>query len=271
VILVAGEYVGWNPVIPLDSFDLHDPLEEAIDHAELLRAADVYPGSQRSVVLGLPQLDSGRMLGLNVDVLPADLRTLADEARSHIVLVGRAAPAGPEGLQEIADLARSHIVLVGRAELHQGVRQHIAESVADFVLAQESFDPTDAEALADAAWQLAMTAGASILGNPHRSTEPTCGILAVDPQSTAATTAHYLQVCKTSDRALPDTPHQLPHHLLIGPGAEEMLVVWENADDSLGFQRSKGNGWSATQTVRIPSGVNRHEALQALAQQLRPE
>ena len=271
VILVGGEYVGWNPVIPLDTFDLHEPLDEAMDHDELLRSANIQQGSQRSVVLGLPQLGSGRLLGLKVDVLPADLRSLSDQARSHIVLVGRAAPAGPEGLQEISDYARSHIVLVGRAELHRGVRQHIAESVADFLLAQPSFDPDAIEALADAAWREAMSSGASILGNPNRASEPTCGILAIDPATTAATSPHYLQVCMTADRELPDTPRERTHHLLLGPTAEEMLVVWEDDDDSLGFLRSQAGGWAPAQVVDIPDGVSANDALLALTQQLRPE
>jgi hypothetical protein len=274
IVLLDGEYLGWNPVVALDAFDLNAGTSSIIRDSELYRAANIERGTDgRSVVVALPQQRTGRLLTLRMRVLPRTLVTVADSARSHIVLIGRSMPRS--SILKLADSARSHIVLIGR--MHQGVLDYVADRVYAAILSYGSISsPEAAHEIADLAWQTTLVSGASILGNGLRSDELPCSFLFLgEAPSEIVGAPHQVEVCLTSDRAVPETDTEAAHSVYVSESGEAVLVAWEGEDaeagDTLHYRQSAGAGWSETVTVSTSGPVTKEQALALLQQQIRYE
>lgn len=266
VVLVEGEYLGWNPVVTLDSFDLNadDPALES----RLFRAASIERGTDgRTVVIGLPQQRTSRLLTLRMRVLPWTLVKVADDARSQIVGIGR---SGAGSILKVADAARSQIVGIGR--MHQGVLDYVADEVYFKMLSYgASYDESDVEALGALGWQTTLLAGASILGNGLRNAELPCSTLFLGDEPTQQIgTSHQIEVCLASDRALPSTPPDLEHTVFVSETGENVLVAWTGAEGAtVHYQESLAEDWSQEATVSTGSELSIEKALQLLSQQVR--
>lgn len=266
VVLVDGEYLGWNPVVTLDSFDLNadDP---ALD-SKLFRAASIERGTDgRSVVIGLPQQRTSRLLTLRLRVLPWTLVKVADEARSQIVGIGR---SGAGSILKVADAARSQIVGIGR--MHQGVLDYVADEVYFKVLSYgATYDASDVDALGALGWQTTLLAGSSILGNGLRNAELPCSTIFLgDDPAQQIGTPHQIEVCLASDRRLPDTPRDLEHTLFVSETGGDVLLAWTGEDGStVHYQESLADDWGEQATVSTGGELTVEKALQLLGQQVR--
>jgi hypothetical protein len=276
IVLLDGEYLGWNPVVALDAFDLNADATTVIRDSALYRAANIERGTDgRSVVVALPQQPTGRLLTLRMRVLPRTLVTVADSARSHIVGIGR---GGPGSILKIADAARSHIVGIGR--MHQGVLDYVADRVYATVLSYgASYTASSAVEIADLAWQMTLVSGASILGNGLHSDELPCSFLFLgEAPSHIVGAPHQVEVCLTSDRPVPETDEAAQHTIYVSESGESVLVAWEGDSavegepaEALRYRESAGAGWSDTVTVSTSGPVTKEQALALLRQQIRFE
>jgi hypothetical protein len=290
IVLLDGEYLGWNPVVALDAFDLNAVSGEVVRNSALFRAANIERGPDgRSVVVALPQQRTGRLLTLRMRVLPRTLVTVADSARSHIVGIGRSGSgSGTGSILKLADAARSHIVGIGR--MHQGVLDYVADRVYATVLSYgASYSPGASTEIADLAWQTTLVAGASILGNGLHSDELPCSFLFLgDAPSHIVGAPHQVEVCLTSDRPVPETDETAPHTIYVSESGEQVLVAWEGGDtgpdeggaeggaaagttEPLRYRESAGAGWSEAVTVSTSGPVTKDQALALLRQQIRYE
>ncbi|HUP22463.1 MAG TPA: hypothetical protein VNB06_05930 [Thermoanaerobaculia bacterium] len=277
IVLLDGEYLGWNPVVALDAFDLNAASQQVIRDSALYRAANIERGTDgRSVVVALPQQRTGRLMTLRMRVLPRTLVTVADGARSHIVGIGR---TGGGSILKLADAARSHIVGIGR--MHQGVLDYVADRVYATVLSYgASYTPGVAGEIADLAWQTTLVAGASILGNGLHSDELPCSFLFLgDAPSHIVGAPHQVEVCLASDRTVPETDERAPHTIYVSESGESVLVAWDDDPDrpegapaeALSYRESSGAGWSDAVTVSTTGPVTKEQALALLRQQIRIE
>jgi hypothetical protein len=276
IVLVDGQYLGWNPVIELDAFDKNAEVASVPDQEALFRAADIFVGSDdRSVVIALPQQRTNRLLTLHVAVQPSGLLELADETFEHLVTFG-ASLGSRASILALADAARSHIIGVGlknpsRKQLFRGVRSYIASEVYIALLAAgSSFEPNQLDALASLAWRTTIASGATILGHGLSAEEPDCALLhlGVTPE-VSDRSRHQIEVCLASDRPAPVTSTISPHTLFTSANGEDVLVAWVENDGSIRYRLSEEAAWSAILSIARRPGMTVPEALHLLRRQVR--
>ena len=269
VVFVGGDYLGWNPVVDLAAFDANPALEDPVANERLYEAASVASGVDiRSVVAALPRHRSGRLLTLQMRVLPEPLLRIAEDIRARIVLIGRSTEERSSMLR-IADEIRARIVLIGR--MHRGVREYIASKTYASLLAYgASYVPEEAEQIGDLGWLSVIESGASILGNGLREGDLPCSILYLgDSPAEMVGSEHQVEICLTSDRPAPETDPRRPHSIFVSETGEEALVAWEGEDGALHFRESAGESWSEVQTVNTGGLVSAEKALRLLRQTVR--
>lgn len=266
IVLVDGHYLGWNPVLELSSFDHNPGLEDSLDALELLHAVTVEPGADdSSVVLALPQQQSGRLLTLEIRLLPAVLQNLADEIRAHIIGVGRTDP-GPRGVASLAGGVRETIEGSG-ANLHPGVLGYLADQAEATLL---ELGELDLEELANAVAQAVLDAGASILGNPQRSVDRPCHRMSLGAEPGVGEMAlHQIDLCLASDRALPETEMFAPHYLFLSEDGAEVVVAWLDPEAQLLYRRSQDDDWTEPVAVTTGNTISIGQALALLERQVR--
>ncbi len=163
IILVDGNYLGWNPVYRLDALDLGEaPSEPAVVSPDLFRAAVIEQGADGwTVVLGFVNPATGHLVTLEIRVLPGELVQLAEGIRSHIIDVG----ATVTDLRSLADKIRSHIVDVGH-RFHPGLREYLARIARERILAlAESRPGLGLESLAEDIRSHIIDVGAPLVGS----------------------------------------------------------------------------------------------------------
>ncbi len=276
IVLTDGAFLGWNPVVQLSpEFFGITPQAPATPgwSQDLLHAPSLDQGTDaRSLVIGLPAGSNGVLYNTVVRLLPEGLAAIAEEARSHIIGVGLiqtggAGGAGPDYI-DVAEAARSHIIGVGRVQLHQGVREFVANKVAARIVAFGEaqavagalFDPAVFEELAAETWAEAMAAGASLLGNQLRSADLSCGVLhlgATGPVtlgSESTESLHQVEFCISSTHTLPATTavEGSEHRIVTSEDGTQALVVWQDQDGTVSYRRTEAtleSGWTETQVV----------------------
>jgi hypothetical protein len=266
IVLVDGVYLGWNPVLELSSFDRNAKLAEPFAAIELFRAASLESGiDDTSVVVPLPQQRSGRLLTLDIQLLPSVLQNLADEIRAHIIGVGRAGLA-QRGAAALEGDLRDLIVSSG-VDLHAGILGFIAEQAGAALAAGSDLEVED---LAASVAQAALDAGASILGNPERAIDRACLRVQLGPEpGSSQPLLHEVRICLASDRPLPETDPYAPHVLFLSEDGAQVLAAWLSADGKLRYRKSEGDGWSATVTVSTGESLGIDQALRLLQRQIR--
>ncbi len=128
LVFVNGRYLGWNPVVALDTVvsavDPSDPpaaasLSDAV-HVELADSRD-------RIVVGFVDPQTRRIASVVIRVLPGELGRIADGARGHIIELLLANPSLSPG--ELGDAARGHIIELAMGTLHPAVGQYVAAGV----------------------------------------------------------------------------------------------------------------------------------------------
>ena len=289
IILEGGAFLGWNPVIELDpaDFPISEELEAGTDFSDdLLFAASLDHGTDpRSVVIGLPSADSGKLHNLIIRLLPDSLVDLAEHARSHIVgvgLINQGDVTGgiPTGLIDIAENARSHIVGVGRIPLHRGVREYVGGRVFNRIVELGSTYENDPEAfwieVESAVWDEVVVSGASLLGNQLQNEDLPCGILhlgeggLVAPGAEASDSLHQLEFCVGSEFPLPATTEDIgsDHRVVLSDDATAAVVAWEDEDGTVRYRQTEDGAWSEALTVP-DSDLTLADALKILSRKVR--
>ncbi|MES1211883.1 MAG: hypothetical protein ABUL63_06070, partial [Acidobacteriota bacterium] len=167
VILANGSFIGKTPIYRLNDFDDASvavglpPLDSG-----LLHALRIQPGRDgQTVVAAFISPVTRRIITLEIDVLPAQLGMLADDARAHIVDIGRRL-SFPAKIQQIADGARAHIIDIGRA-FQPEIAMSLANQVRDQILASGGMQ--NVTLVADAARAHIIDIGAKLSGRGLRS------------------------------------------------------------------------------------------------------
>jgi hypothetical protein len=222
IIIDDGSYLGWIGAIRLADLDPSPAVSSAAVSAALSTAPIVQPGrDQRTVVVTFASASSGRLIALEIDALPEELRHSANEARGVMIDIGRKLSAPARG-DVAAQVRRS--VIGAAAAFHSDVAQSLGDAVAAFIAGSGTADLT---VLADQTRTFLIAMGAdfaerglrlsSVLGAANSSaaappaappTQPT-KIIEVDPVADAAATAASSQIFQlrvASSRPAPAQP-----------------------------------------------------------------
>jgi hypothetical protein len=268
VILGNGSFIGKTPIYRLNDFDTArvsvgvPPINSA-----LLHALRIQPGRDgQTVVAAFVSPATQRIVSLEIDVLPAQLGMLADDARAHIVDIGRRL-SFPAKLQQIADGARAHIIDIGRA-FQPEIAASLANQVRDQILASGGMQ--NLTLVADAARAHIIDIGAKLSGrglrslNAESTTLETAEIAA--ESSTAPALTNLIQFRLASNRPAPQVG-QGPISLFASGTGEDLLVAWAQAERVL-YVTSKGNEWNAVREILLTDSVDLQRAYAILAQRL---
>ncbi|HEY0513811.1 MAG TPA: hypothetical protein VGH73_18020 [Thermoanaerobaculia bacterium] len=277
VVINDGVYIGWNPVYNLDDFQ--PPQNPALAagpaiQSSVLAVPVVQSGrDDRTVLVAYGSPARGQLTTIEVDVLPEQLMQLADDARSHIIDIGR--QSYPSDVAGLAEKARSHIIDIGVAFYPE-----IAQSLGDQVKAQILADTSgDLATLAEKARSHIIDIGAKFSGRGLRSpnaalngANPATALVEVDdtpnasPPDATVNPYHLLQIRVAS--GWPAPPSGLGTvKLFVSQTGQDMIVSWALADRIL-YRNSQPGGWSDPRTLLFSDSLDINKAYDILDQRV---
>ena len=269
VILLDGSYIGWNPVYRLDDLAAASGLGPLLPaDRRVAEAPQIEPGRDgNSVVVGFTDGAGGRMVGLEISLLPGEINVIANRVRHQIIEVGRtAATLDRPGLSQ---KVRHQIIEVGgRLGMHPAVIRYLADKVEATVLELPGQGITEAEA--DEVRHQIIEVGAHL---DLRGSEPVAGrtkVVEVEPQSLDGSVrppSSLLRVATSSERPAPEIGDG-PVRLHLSESGEELLVTWEK-DDALVYRETVAGGWSEARELALGESFDAEQAHEILANRVR--
>ncbi|HVT57554.1 MAG TPA: hypothetical protein VHR45_04065 [Thermoanaerobaculia bacterium] len=288
-IIEDGSYLGWVSAIRLKDLDPSPPVTSAAVSPALAMAPSIQPGrDQRTVVVTFASPESGRVISMEIDALPEELRHSADQARGSMVDIGRKISLSQGTRGFFAAQVRSTVISAAIA-FHYQVAQSLADQVASFVAASST---ADLATLADQTRDFLLNMGANFAerglkleaaqGDPGSSTAPApsaAQIIEMQPVLDASPSTHAAQLFQfrlASSRPAPVLPATLPAtaagvQLYASRTGADILVAWPTMPDgsSVSYEESTGLGWSELRQLPLGSGIDLQRALGILAQHVR--
>lgn len=270
IVLLNGEYLGWNPVYSLDELALaaDEPLPTALNLA-LAEAPRIQPGrNNQSVQIGFVLTPSNQFVTLEIELLPGELGALADAVRAQIVDLGRTGgPDGGDGHRAIAGKVRAQIVDLGRKlGLHPGLSTYMAESVGAEI---EAMTPdTPPARIADEVRAQIVDLGSRMTGRGFERRSAAQGVTVLEVSNDplgevlhGQAPSNFLRVRQASVRPAPTTGPDDNAVFLSREGG--VIVAWVE-DDAVYYRESQGDSWSAPRRLRLDSGLDLDRAWQIL-------
>jgi len=254
IVIAAGRYAGWNPIVNLGKLDAHAPATVAAATAAsaIYLAGGVADGvDTRSVVLASACESTGHLITARSRVLPLSLVAFSDEARNHLIGVGSSWRRSP---RELADEVAGHLEQL-EEEVHVGARAFLTRAARAFIVKNAGVI-SPIESLADALRLHLLEAGASLLGQEFEAAPETCGLIEVGPDDAEQTerAAHVVEICRVRDRALPSvTGDEIEIHASRDGGL--VLLTWRE-NGTLWFRLSDGGAWSEARSIAADGDVD---------------
>ncbi len=267
VIIDEGTFIGVNPIFRLNSFDRSNDQPAGAVAAELVRSPMVQAGDDnKTVIVSFTSAVTGRLIALEVDVLPGQIRRMADKARAYIIDLGAQKP----DLATVAAKARDYFV--SRAgDFQPEVARSIAELLYAHILDQGSppGPVNELKPIADDARAYIIDLGAKFSSGQVLKSVPAQLIQILEKPAEGGEDlppAHLLQVRTASSRPAP----------AIGPGAVRVFVSETGANalvswagkDRVFYRDSQGNGWSDVRELKLSDSFDLNQAYDVLDQRV---
>lgn len=257
VVLIDGEYTGWNPVYRLDDLALAPGAPLAAPNYALAQAPRIEVGANgQTVVIGFVPAAGGELVTVALELLPGEISVLADKVRHQIIDIGL--QAGQEGgPSALADKIRHQIIDVGaRLMLHPGVSSYVADAVHDRIDHSDPQQP--AAALADDIRHQIIDVGAHAIDRgfdrSRMSVESVYRVIElpsddrIDDTSRGAP-ADLIRVRRASVRPIPTTGEE-KHTLYLSEDGRGVVIAWSEGEALL-YRESRGAGWSDVRRLRL--------------------
>lgn len=252
IVIAAGRYAGWNPIVNLGKLDAHAAAAVAAAPSAIYLAGGVADGVDlRSVVLAAANETTGHLVTARSRVLPLSLVAFSDEARNHLIGVGSSWRRSP---RELADEVAGHLEQL-EEEVHAGARAFLTRAARAFIV-KNIGTITPIESLAEALRLHLLEQGASLLGQEFEAAPEICGLIEVGPDDAEQTerAAHVLEVCRIRDRALPTIAgDEIEIHASRDGGL--VLLTWRE-NGTLWFRISDGGAWSEARSIAAGGDVD---------------
>jgi hypothetical protein len=255
IVFVDGRYIGWNPVVALDSLVAAETASPVAPAESLRRAPALAPGrGDDRVVAGFVHSTLGRLATVEIRVLPGELGELAEEARGHIIEYGLT--HFPSDIPGLASEARGHIIEYATA-FHPAVAGFVADGTRSVLLAA---DPSKGlEAVADEARAAVLGLANQVLGGGLANGCSAEGSLVEVPPLVpvdGSDFSQFLQARAVSAFGAPEIGGE-PPTLLVSPDGTRALVGWI-AGSRLEYRETLPDGfWSEVRSLdlgQVPFG-----------------
>lgn len=256
LLFLGGEYLGRAPIYNLENLvgdeqkagqgvDVDDRFEN------LLR---IQPASNgHSAVLGYLSRETGRVVSLEVDMLPAVLSELASRVRDLILEHGL--EMGPS---ELADFIHAAILELG-ADFHPGSLHYLADQTRELIIAGGiPFTPGTLPPFADKAGVHIIHIGSRFKSNGLEAPQAVKILEISDPEDG---TLHHFRVSVLADREPPSVSGDA--RLYLSRNGRESLVAWEE-DGAIFYVESDGDFWKGEQSIALSDTLDRASAFKIL-------
>jgi|CXWL01.1.fsa_nt_gi hypothetical protein len=255
VILENGIYVGWNPIYCLNDLDLAEGTDAAIPET-LLQAPQLSPGKDvHSVVIGLVNGRTGRVLGIEVRPVPGEVGFLVDGFHSQLIDIGR---RDDDRIKAAIQGFHSQLIDIG-ARFNKGVVRALASEMTTELTAVLNETPVDRPFvdLLDDFRNTIIRLGSDTLGDLNRSDRASLTLeidrreadVEGDPENT-----HLIGLRLVSDRPAPPVGAGKAR-IYISEDAQRVLVSWRDGDTLVYSEAGESDGlspaWAPTQSLPL--------------------
>jgi len=270
IILLDGEFVGSSQVYSLtDLAGLDVGVAPGGVATSLAEAPRIQPGRNgQSVVIGFTDAGSGRLVTLELEVLPGEVSFLADRARRQIIGAGARLRVDPN---VFLDELRRQLIGSGRTiDLHPGVAMYAADVACSEVA---NIDPSeDVTQIADQVRQEIIAVGARMTDRGVDRTLAKTGYTVLDVSNendaTSERGADLIRVSTVSNRPAPqidDLSAEIT--LYLSRSGDSVIVAWPEKD-RLVYRESHEDGWGDPLELVVGSpGVPSMERAQEMLRQ----
>jgi hypothetical protein len=228
-------------------------------------ALRLQPGRDgQTVVAAFASPDSHRVVSVEIDVLPAELSLLADDARAHIIDIGKS--LYPAQVKQVADGARAHIIDIGKRFFHSEIATSLADQIYADIMASDGKD--DLEHLADVARAHIIDIGAKLSGRGLLLTTgtPISRIVEITTSLNDRTLKHLFQFRLASSRLAPEVGSGIVS-LFASKTGKDVLIAWVEPQ-RVRYIESEGDEWKKIQEIKFSPSVDLDRAYQILEQRM---
>ncbi len=271
IILVDGEFAGDPRIFHLNDFEpaLAEGETAATPPDALLRSPRLQTGTDgRRVVVEFTSPTTGRMVTLELTVLPDDVSRLADGARAHIIDIGVTLdPRTRSGITAIAEAARAHIIDIG-VSFHPEIVRAIADGARAHIIdigfrALDKGEVPELPTLAGEARAHIIDIGVKLSDKGLRRVYASSQAWTLDASPTrtsAPLPAHLLAVRVTAARPAPELTSAAEPSVFLSSSGTAALVAWQEGS-KLRYRESRGDGWSPSFALPLQPGFGLEQAL----------
>jgi hypothetical protein len=231
----------------------------------MVAALRLQPGRDgQTVVAAFASPDTHRVVSVEIDTLPEELSLLADDARSHIIDIGKS--LYPSQVKAVADGARSHIIDIGKRFFHAEIATSLGDQIYADILASNGQD--DLEHLADVARSHIIDIGAKLSGRGLILTTgaPISRIVEITTSLGDRTLKHLFQFRLASSRMAPDVGTGIVS-IFASKTGKDVLLAWVEPQ-RVRYIESDGDEWKRIQEIKLTASVDLDRAYQILEQRM---
>jgi hypothetical protein len=281
LIFEGGAFLGFDAatIQNLNRMETGTPTNLAVS-SDLVSALNLQSGRDgRTVVASFASVTTGRLVTLEIDVLPRELSLIADQVRTQIDTIGP--KYYPSNMAYLATFVATGVMAIGQ-DFHPEILQPIANKVHDMILAGAGMpllnlgDSVRAQII-DLGYKLsgrglilAQSAAPAMLqaGPSSSSSLQLAGPGDAGPPSTASS-SQWLQFRIDSNRPVPAVGGSTGLNILASQTGANALVEWQQDSTHLVYTTSQDTGWSDPHTIELSSQLTIDQALAYLQQHLR--
>jgi hypothetical protein len=255
VVFLRGAYLGWNPVVALDTLSTPEPeFTFAVPVPAALRAAATLVATPTGrVTATFVQSQTHHLVSVDVQALPGELGQLAEMARGHIVELASILGLGDRA--QLAEMARGHIVELA-GHFHPAAASYIGDSTSELLISADS--SADGATLAEMARGHIVELGREILGsglaNRCAELELLLELQPLDPASAGpeAAFSHFFVMRRVARWELPNDLIATPDaRILAAADGHGATIVW-TGEGHLYYREVSGEAeWSAVRDIDL--------------------
>ena len=239
LVLMDGEFLGWNPVQTLSASPVSD---DAKGWGDLLR---VQPGPQsNSFLAGFFDADQASLASTMVEVVPQALSRLADHVATTILAQRQGMDQG-----ELAEVVRQGIYDLDLG-FHPASLDYIVAQVEELILASAEDEDLDflAGTLRGTIVHIGMRVGTGGLATGEASQ-----VMTLRPE-VGEGLSHHIKLSPIGVWPLPEVGG--PARVFFADDGREALVAWDSDTEVL-FRETLKGGWGEVQAVALGERLDR--------------
>lgn len=263
IIFQDGVYLGWHESLRLSWLSSDDengqggPRSRQPMDADLENLLQIQPSARtNAVVVGFTDSNSGRLVTLEVELLPQALSALA--ARVGDLLQQQSAVS--RTVEDLARNMRSAVMQFGQ-DFHQGTLAYLAAEIEALLLEHSSVAAALAPGIPEKLGVHIIHIGARVRSKGLIDSEPR-RILEIGQSHEGGAPYNHLKVSILADREPPEIGG--PATLFLSSTGLESLLAWEEGN-TIVFRETDGDGWSDPQTVELREDLDRQTVYRILA------